>query len=247
MVQLTSILKAGRTAAKFANDANTARAAANDFRQADKAQMGRDAGRMAFSEGANTGAAMGKTWLKTFEVVPRLVVRGLQFVFALVAVGFYGHRVDADRKAERAIAPEWLFAVVVCGLSALTAVAFVLAATAGAIPVVGGFLKMLKTHRAFGWDATLWIGWLVVFGMNAGIFLKRSADDPYKGASVRVMKVAVWVDLVNAVFWMLSAAYGCIKTFLGAKVDAASEKVGNKLFSKKGGNKHEMKNMSTNV
>ncbi|KAJ4150747.1 hypothetical protein LMH87_011482 [Akanthomyces muscarius] len=247
MGKLASALKAGQTAAQFANDANNARNAANDFRQADKRQMGRDAGRFAFSEGANTGKTMGKTWLKTFEVIPRIVVRTLQFILALVAVGFYGHRVDADRKDDKGYAPEWLFAVVVAGCSAVTAISFMVAASAGAIPVIGARLKMLKTHRAFAWDASLWIAWLVVFGIFAGIFLKRKSDEPYKGASVGAMKTAVWVDLVNAILWMGSAAYGCFKTFLGRKVDEASDKVGNKLFSKKGGNAHEMKNYPESV
>lgn len=248
MGKLSSAIKAGQSAAQFANNANQARTAANDFRQADKRQMGRDAGRYAFSEGANTGKTVGKTWLKTFEVIPRLVVRTLQFILALVAVGFYGHRVDEDRKGEgHSFAPEWLFAVIVCGCSAVTAVVFLMAASAGAIPFIGSRLKMLKTYRAFAWDASLFIAWLVVFGIFAGIFLKRKSDEPYKGASVGSMKTAVWVDMVNAVLWMGSAGYGCFKTFLGRKVDEASDKVGNKLFSKKGGNDHEMKNYSESV
>lgn len=226
-------------AVKFGMGAAKAIGNANDFRQADKGQMGRDAGRLAMSEGANAGKAMGKTWLQSFEVIPRIIVRTLQFILAIVAVGFYGNRVDADRKSGEPIAPEWLFAVVIAGCSALSAVAFLAAGLAGAIPVIGGFLKMLKTHRAFWWDATLWVGWMVVFGIFAGIFLKRQSDDPYKGASVPVMKVAVWVDLVNAIFWLGSAAYGCLKTFLGNKVDALSDKVGNKIFAKKGGKAHE--------
>ncbi|XWW92949.1 hypothetical protein V2A60_000877 [Cordyceps javanica] len=248
MGKLSSVIKAGQTAAKLANDANNVRTAANDLRQADKGQMGRDVGRAAFSGGANTGKEMGKSWLKTFEVIPRLVLRALQFVLALIAVGFYGHCLDADRKSGRSFAPEWLFAVVVCGCSALTAVVFLLAASAGAIPVIGGRLKMLKTHRAFAWDASLWIAWLVVFGMFAGIFLKRKSSEPYKGASVGPMKLAVWFDLVNAVLWLASAGYGCFKTFLGNKVDAASDKIGNKLFSKKkSSNAHEMKSHSESV
>ncbi|KAM3505115.1 hypothetical protein MY10362_003154 [Beauveria mimosiformis] len=247
MGKLSSFVKAGQTAAQLANDANKMRGAAADFHQADKRQMGRDAGHFAFSEGANTGKTMGKTWLKTFEVIPRLVARVLQFILALIAVGFYGHRVDKDRKSGAALAPEWLFAVVVAGASAVTAVVFLVLASAGALPVVGARLKMLKTHRAFAWDASLWVAWLVVFAIFASIFLKRSSDDPYKGASVGPMKTAVWVDLVNAVLWMGSAGYGCFKTFLGRKIDAASDKIGNKLFSKKGGKGHEMKTYTESV
>lgn len=247
MGKLSSAIKAGQQARQFANDANNARTAVNDFRQADKGQMGRDAGRYAFNEGANTGKTMGKTWLKTFEVIPRIVVRTLQFILAIVCCGFYGHRVDADRKDGKGFAPEWLFAIIVAGVSAVTAVLFMAAASAGAIPFIGSRLKLLKTYRAFAWDASLFIAWLVVFGIFAGIFLHRKSDEPYKGASVGSMKTAVWVDLVNAILWMGSAGYGCFKTFLGRKVDEAGDKVGNKLFSKKGGNEHEMKNYPESV
>ncbi|KAF3361136.1 hypothetical protein VdG1_00745 [Verticillium dahliae VDG1] len=67
----------------------------------------------------------------------------------------------------------------------------------------------------------------------AGIFLGRDSDDPYKGASTGAMKTAVWVDLVNAIFWAVSGAYGCFKTFLGEKADQATDKLGKKLFEKK--------------
>lgn len=247
MGKLSSAIKAGQTAAQYANTANTARNNANEFRQADKKQMGRDAGRYAFNEGASTGKTMGKTWLKTFEVIPRIVCRTLQFILALVACGFYGNRVQADHNGDHGYSPEWIFAIIVAGLSAATSVVFMAAASAGAIPLIGSRLKLLKTHRAFAWDASLFIAWLVVFGIFAGIFLKRKSDEPYKGASTGTMKTAVWVDLVNSILWMGSAGYGCFKTFLGRKVDSASDRVGNKLFSKKGNNEHEMKNYPESV
>ncbi|KAM0538060.1 hypothetical protein ACHAO2_005104 [Verticillium nonalfalfae] len=229
-------MQAGQTAIELTRNAQGLANAASDFRAADKRDLGRQAGHAAFSEGAETGKAVGKTWLKTFEVIPRLVCRALQLVFALIACGFYGHRVDADRKDEDGsggFSPEWLFAVIVGGLSAVTAVAFLAAAPLSAIPVVGSRIKMFKTYRAFAWDATLFVAWIVVFGIMAGIFLGRDSDDPYKGASTGAMKTAVWVDLVNAIFWAVSAAYGCFKTFLGEKADQATDKIGKKLFEKK--------------
>ncbi|KAG7137045.1 hypothetical protein HYQ46_008619 [Verticillium longisporum] len=199
-------MQAGQTAIELTRNAQGLANAASDFRAADKRDLGRQAGHAAFSEGAETGKAVGKTWLKTFEVIPRLVCRALQF---------------------------WLFAVIVGGLSAVTAVAFLAAAPLSAIPVVGSRIKMVKTYRAFAWDATLFVAWIVVFGIMAGIFLGRDSDDPYKGASTGAMKTAVWVDLVNAIFWAVSGAYGCFKTFLGEKADQATDKIGKKLFEKK--------------
>ncbi|CAG9975195.1 unnamed protein product [Clonostachys byssicola] len=233
MGKFSSALKAGQTMVELTNNVKGVAGAASEFRHADKGEMGRQAGRAAFNEGADVGKTMGKTWLKTFEVIPRLVCRGLQFVFALIACGFYGNRVDADRKAADGFSAEWIFAILVAGMSAVTALTFLGVATLGALPVIGSRLKVLKTYRAFVWDGILFICWLVVFGVFAGIFLKRDSDEPYKGASTTAMKTAVWVDLVNVVFWLITLVYGAIKTFLGEKVDSLSEKAGNKLFTKK--------------
>ena len=78
-------------------------------------------------------------------------------------------------------------------------------------------------------------------------------EDKYKGASTGAMKTAVWIDLVNSLLWAFSGMYGAFKTFLGGKVDGATDKVGDKLFSRKNkkangdGQGHEMKNYPESV
>uniref|UniRef100_L2FRE1 Uracil phosphoribosyltransferase n=1 Tax=Colletotrichum fructicola (strain Nara gc5) TaxID=1213859 RepID=L2FRE1_COLFN len=227
MGQFSNAIKAGQTVIELGRNAQGLAGAANEFRTADKGEMGRNVGRAAFNEGADTGKTMGKTWLKTFEVVPRLVCRGLQFLFALIACE------KADDKADNGFSPEWILAITVAGAAAVSSVLFVLATPLSAIPFIGSRVKLFKTYRAFAWDLFLFIMWIVVFGIFAGIFLKRSSEDKYKGASTTAMKTAVWVDLVNAILWLISGVYGCIKTFLGDKVDHLSDKAGKKLFEKK--------------
>ncbi|KAF4976586.1 hypothetical protein FZEAL_6764 [Fusarium zealandicum] len=233
MSKFKSALKTGQAAIELGHNVNSFAGAASEFRSADKADLGRKAGRHAFNEGADTGKTMGKTWLKTFEVVPRMVCRGLQFVFALIACGFYGNRVRKDNEADDGFSVEWIFAITVAGLSATTALLFVAVTPLGAIPFIGSKLKLFKTYRAFAWDLILFVTWMVVFGIFAGIFLGRDSDNPYKGSSVGPMKVAVWIDLVNALLWLVSGVYGAIKTFLGEKADLMTDKVGQKLFEKK--------------
>ncbi|KKY35717.1 putative uracil phosphoribosyltransferase [Diaporthe ampelina] len=182
--------------------------------------------------GANTGISYGRKAatapLKAWENIPRLVVRGLQFVLGLVIVGLYGHRVDEQRRAEDAsLSPEWVFGLVVAGLSCVTAVAFAAAAPFGAVS------NRFKTARLFSWDLTLFLLWIVVFGIFGGIFLHRDGDDSYKGSSTAVEKGAVWVDLVNAILWLVSGTYGFVKTFMSGKVDTLGEKVTGKVFGKK--------------
>ena len=220
MGKLSTVISLGQAAASVSNSGTS------------KSDMGRAAGRQAFAQGTSVGKTAGKTYLKTFETIPRLVCRCLQFVLALIVIGFYGHRVDVNRKTHTAGA-EFLFAVVIAGLSAVSSVVFLALGSAGAIPGIGGKLKAFKTYRAFAWDATLAIGWLVVFGIFAGIFLKRKSGDSYKGASVPSMKTAVWFDLVNVIFWLGSAGYGAFKTFVGRKVDSTTDKVGDRMFTKR--------------
>ncbi|RGP77252.1 uracil phosphoribosyltransferase [Fusarium longipes] len=233
MSKINNAIRAGQTVIELGQTANTFAGHANQFRAADKKEMGRQVGRHAFNEGAETGKTMGKTWLKTFEVMPRLVCRGLQFLFAIIACGFYGHRVDKAADGDYGFSPEWYFALTIAGLSAATSLVFVAVTPLGALPLIGSKLKLFKTYRAFAWDLILFITWLVVFGIFAGIFLGRDSDDKYKGASTGPMKTAVWIDLVNSILWLTSGVYGCIKTFLGDKADEMTDKVGQKLFTKK--------------
>lgn len=233
MGKLSSAIKTGQTVVELGNNAKGFAGAASEFRNADKGELGRKAGRHAFDEGAETGKTMGKAWLKTFEVIPRMVCRGLQFLFAIIACGFYGNRVDSDRKDDDGFSPEWIFAILVAGLSAVTAVLFIIASPMSAIPFIGSKLKLFKTYRAFAWDLILFVSWLVVFGIFAGIFLGRESDEPYKGSSTGAMKTAVWVDFVSVLLWLTSGVYGAIKTFLGDKMDAVTSKAGDRLFAKK--------------
>lgn len=233
MDKLGTAVKAGQTAIELGRTAQGLAGTASELRAADKGELGRQAGRHAFNQGAETGKAVGKTWLKTFETVPRLVCRGLQFLLAIVALGFYGNRVSADDKANDGFSPEWIFAITVAALAATTAVLFAAASPISALPWIGGKLKFAKTYRAFPWDFILFILWIVMFGLFAGIFLKRADDNPYKGSKTGPMKVAVWIDLVNALLWLVSGSYGAFKTFLGEKAEAMTDKVGNKLFTKK--------------
>lgn len=71
----------------------------------------------------------------------RLVARIFQFVLAITVAALYGTRVDAERKAHHSIPPQWLFAEVVAGLSALTCIIY----------MIPGF----KAYLFFLWDLLL--------------------------------------------------------------------------------------------
>ncbi|TGJ84278.1 hypothetical protein E0Z10_g4492 [Xylaria hypoxylon] len=152
-----------------------------------------------------------------YETWMRFVGRSLQLIFALVVVGLYGSRVNSDHRHDRSQAVQWVFALIVASLSAITSILF-------AIPQ-----PFVKTARLFAWDFVLFVFWIAAFGTFAVIFLRMPDDDEhkwYENTRVSVMRHAVWVDLVNAVFWLLTGGYGCFRTFVSRKVD---EKIDSKL------------------
>lgn len=54
----------------------------------------------------------------------------------------------------------------------------------------------------FVWDALLFILWIALFGLFGKMYIH--ADAQGDGGITR-MKHAVWIDLVNALFWLVSA------------------------------------------
>ncbi|KAI9844164.1 MAG: hypothetical protein M1837_005764 [Sclerophora amabilis] len=121
----------------------------------------------------------------------RWALRVLQFVLALAVAGLYGTDLNNARKHELAGDPKWIYAVVVAGLSALTTLVYL-------VPFV-------KSYFMFGWDAILFLLWMVVFGTFGKMFIE---EDPEGDGGIQRMKNAVWVDLVNMVLWFITAVYG---------------------------------------
>lgn len=142
---------------------------------------------------------------KKFEIIARWIVRGIQLIFALIVIGFYGHRVDQDRKAGNPQSAAWVFAVITAGLSSIASVVY-------SVPFI-------DSPRLWSFDLFLFILWIATFGTFAGIFLKRESGTKYEDTSVRAMKVAVWLDLVNCIFWLCTGIYGCLRTRCGAWFD----------------------------
>lgn len=189
-----------------------------------------DAMGQGYDAACSTGSAVATAPLRAAENIPRLVVRGLQFLFGLIMVGIYGVRVGAGQKDAADAAATWWFGLAV-GVAACLA-ALVLAFTAP----LGAVSKRFKTHHLFGCDLFLCVMWFAVFGTMFGIFHDRASDDPYKGSSTMVQKNVTWLDLVNALLWLISGVYGGIKTWVGRKRDAVlsqgREKMQDKFMSR---------------
>ena len=70
-----------------------------------------------------------------------LLIRFIQFVFAIAVIGLYGTDISNARKGHEHQDSRWIYAEVVAALSAITCLVF----------MVPG----LKSYIAFGWDLVL--------------------------------------------------------------------------------------------
>lgn len=77
--------------------------------------------------------------------IAQTALRALQFIFAVTVLGLYGQAIHSARNAHEKPGSKTVYAEVVGGLSALTALVFL-------IPVVGAWSAGLL---AGGWDAVL--------------------------------------------------------------------------------------------
>ena len=85
----------------------------------------------------------------TFLNITNIVLRFLQFVFAITVCGLYGTDLHNARKMEVEADSRWIYAEVVGGLSAVTALVF-------AAP-------FLKSYWLFAWDGVLlWVNFLLL-------------------------------------------------------------------------------------
>jgi len=73
--------------------------------------------------------------------IPNLVLRFLQFVFAIAVIGLYATDINDSRKSGAHSDSRWVYAVVVATLSAITAMVY-------SVP-------KLQSWYAFGWDIVL--------------------------------------------------------------------------------------------
>jgi hypothetical protein len=55
---------------------------------------------------------------------------------------------------------------------------------------------------AFVWDTILFILWIALFGLFGNLYIKANAQGD---SGILRMKHAVWVDLANALLWLISA------------------------------------------
>ncbi|PHH64209.1 hypothetical protein CDD81_4823 [Ophiocordyceps australis] len=115
----------------------------------------------------------------------------LCFVLAITVCGLYGTDLNRASHVHKYADSKWVYAVVVGALSAVTCVVY--------------FIPFTLRHASFiaaAWNAILFILWIAVFGVFGSLYIK---EKPEGDGGIQRMKSAVWVDLVNALLWLISA------------------------------------------
>ena len=56
--------------------------------------------------------------------------------------------------------------------------------------------------------------WIALFGLFGKLYIH---ENPEGDAGIQRMKNAVWVDLVNALLWLISAVAGAVMFFFGGE------------------------------
>ncbi|KAI8951547.1 hypothetical protein F4801DRAFT_283599 [Xylaria longipes] len=110
-----------------------------------------------------------------------------QFVLSIVVIGLYGTDLDRARKAGAYADGKWVYAIVVATLSAVTAILYL-------FPF---FLRFAVTPV---WSFVLFILWIALFGLFGAMYIH---EDPEGNGDIQRMKNAVWIDLTNALLWLI--------------------------------------------
>lgn len=126
----------------------------------------------------------------SFAYICHSIFRIIQLILALTVCGLYGINLSNNDAWQS----RWIFAEVTAGLSAITALLYLIPYT-------------LRIPYVFVWDALLFLLWISVFGVFASMYMNI---DPHGHRSLQRMKDAVWIDLANAVCWFISATGLCI-------------------------------------
>ncbi|KAI0458487.1 hypothetical protein F5B21DRAFT_459894 [Xylaria acuta] len=115
------------------------------------------------------------------------ILHFVQFVLAIVVIGLYGTDLDRARKAGVYADGKWVYAIVVASLSAVTAILYL-------------FPFFLRFAAVPVWNVVLFILWIVLFAVFGSLYIH---EDPEGNGDIQRMKNAVWIDLINALLWLI--------------------------------------------
>jgi len=169
-----------------------------------------------FIDGAVRGSGGGALLSTIFETG----LRFLQLIFGVAIIGLYAQDIDKGRKAGAAADPRWIYATVVSTVASLSALIYMVLSV-----VMGRALSSIRGLHlpTFIYDCILCILWLTLFGIFAKMYVpKNSAGNN----NIERMKHALWVDLINLGFWILTATWCGLRWWRGNKAAACEKTAG---------------------
>jgi len=121
-----------------------------------------------------------------------ICLRFVQFALALTVCGLYGVDLNNARKQKKYVDSKWLYAEIVGAIAAFISLIYM-------IP----FKSILDIPFAFVIDVVLFVLWIAVFGVFGKLYI---GTNPQGDAGQIRMHHAIWVDLTNALLWLVTAA-----------------------------------------
>jgi len=142
--------------------------------------------------GRRSGAPLtSDSYAPQHSIALRIALWALHFiviVFSITVAGLYGTYLH--RGAEKGVPADgrWVFAVVVAILSVITNIVYI--------------IPLPLWRYLFPWDFILFFLWVVVTGIFGNLYAK---EDPEGNKDIKMMKNAVWIDLVSLIFAFIIA------------------------------------------
>ncbi|KAB8233117.1 uncharacterized protein BDW43DRAFT_311524 [Aspergillus alliaceus] len=139
-----------------------------------------------------------------YKAYVELTLFFLQLVFGLTVIGLYGRDVHSAREHGDPQNAKWVYALVTGFLGAGTGLVYF---GYGVVMMKLGRLererRVVGSMGRVGWGVVLVVLWLVVFGVFGGMYIGVYGSGSEKEVErTKRMRRAVWVDLVNLVFWV---------------------------------------------
>lgn len=143
-------------------------------------------------------------WHKTgiCGLFTRAALRTLQFVLAVTVAALYGVDLAHATKTNIHARPEWVYAEFVAAVSVITC-------------AVHCFVTVVHVTWST-WDGVLFVLWMAQVGVFGTIYVSdQPANYEEFATSVTRMRVAVWINLINMLLWLVTFVLGiawCIRT-----------------------------------
>ncbi|KAJ5360508.1 hypothetical protein N7517_009699 [Penicillium concentricum] len=162
-------------------------------------------------------------------------VRFLQFVFGLTVIGLYGKDVHHDHSDKHTWHSKWVYALITAFLATVTAAIHLILpfVMRKAKPGAGPGPALLLPQ--FAWEFVVTVLWLTLFGIFGKMYI---GVHPVEGSGAKVdaattselgdaskinrMRHAVWIDIINLVFWVMTASWVLVR-WLKSRRSTASE------------------------